>query len=78
MKQFKPTEKENCGGFSFELIDPQQILACHPLYYPLLSKVKAAIERTKDCVNQEGFHLVEHILLRPRKENCQCLLPRFA
>ncbi len=40
-------------------------LAQHPLCCEDISAVKNAVRRLLDCINQEGIHLVEHILLRP-------------
>ena len=64
------TEKTPFGPYSFQLIDKRKELGYHPQQYDCLQEVKDAIEITKQCVNNTGMHLLEHILLRPKKENC--------
>ncbi|MBD2753192.1 hypothetical protein [Spirosoma validum] len=49
------------------LTDPAQVLATHPRRYTTLSLCNQAIKRTRSYVDSEGFHVVEHILLRPRQ-----------
>lgn len=81
----KLTGDEKCGPYSMEVIDPMAILATHPQCYSMKAEREAAIARFKACINSEGFHLVEHILLRPGRgcqeltgnemEACDCLLP---
>ena len=57
---------------------PQGIMAFHPQCYERKTGLEKAIMRTKECLENEGLHLVEHILLRPRKESdCQCLPPIY-
>ncbi len=64
-----------------------EIVAVNPNVYPTPSQACDAIERAKQLINDEGLHLVEHILLRPHcrrnvtKENegmavadCGCLI----
>ncbi|MEL6660130.1 MAG: hypothetical protein AAFR36_26940 [Bacteroidota bacterium] len=63
---YQRTEKSDCGPFGIELTRPQNVLAEHPASYDRRSDLEAAIERTKECYNVEGFHLIEHILLRPK------------
>lgn len=59
------TGEENCKFYSLLFVDEEGIIAEHPQQYELKSDVEAAIERTIACVNTEGFHFVEHLLLRP-------------
>ncbi len=79
-------DRELCR-YSFEIIDESKVIGYHAQQYDCLPEVKAAIERTKDCLKNEGMHLMEHILLRPTSlEECSyqddsvneainCLLP---
>lgn len=67
------------GPYSFTIIDPKKVLATHPNCHPGLGDAMRAAERARACLNDEGMHLVEHILLRPQAHNrdaaCECLLP---
>jgi len=56
-----------------------EIVAVNPQQYNCESMACAAVSRAKRCINSEGLHLVEHILLRPRCKNtdghyvdCKC------
>ncbi len=60
------TELSDCGPFSFRVANGEQILAVHPHQYFLYDELKKARKLTLNHLNKEGFHLVEHILLRPR------------
>ncbi|MDO6818885.1 hypothetical protein [Zobellia sp. 1_MG-2023] len=60
------TEKTRYGPFSFRLVDKRKELGYHPQQYSCLQEVLDAIDSTKDCVNNMGMHLLEHILLRPK------------
>ena len=44
------------------------MLAKHPQEYELFTDVNDAIDRSITRINVPGFHLVEHMLLRPRKK----------
>ena len=69
-------EETGLGTFSFSIIDRQQVLASHPHCHPDRTGATRAAERARVCVQDEGMHLVEHILLRPQlEEHCKCLLP---
>lgn len=61
----RPLNHTDCGPFVISLIDPERWLAVHPQGYDTPDDVAAAIDRTRACLNDEGLHLVEHILLRP-------------
>lgn len=75
-QNYLPEEETGLGTFSFSIIDPQQVLASHPHCHPDRTGAARAAERARACVQDEGMHLVEHILLRPQsEEQCQCLLP---
>ncbi|HEV7780199.1 MAG TPA: hypothetical protein VGO58_02985 [Chitinophagaceae bacterium] len=53
-----------------------EMIATSPQYYPSPVMTCDAIKRAKDTINDEGLHLVEHILLRPYDENeCDYLIP---
>jgi hypothetical protein len=55
------------------VIQKREIVAYNPQCYTLPNMVCDAVERTKQLVNAEGLHLVEHILLRPKTEvDCRC------
>lgn len=43
-----------------------QILAKHPFSYTTLLETEAALKRADACLNTEGVHFIEKILLRPR------------
>ncbi|MBP0904184.1 hypothetical protein ACFSKN_08115 [Mariniflexile gromovii] len=63
------TSKGENGPYSFQIVDKSKELAYHPQQYDSLQEVKDAIKLTKECVNDMGMHVLEHILLRPRTEN---------
>ena len=69
-----PDEAGNIGVF---FSDPSKILAGSPQGYPDRRSLEAAIARAIACARNEGMHLVEHILLRPRlvEEGPCCTLP---
>jgi hypothetical protein len=61
------TNEEECL-YSFELTDKNGVpIASHPVFYPTSKERNDALKKTISMVNCEGLHLVEHILLRPRK-----------
>ena len=65
----------SCGPYSLEIVNPGAVLAFHPQFYQRKTDLENAILRTKDCINAEGFHVVEHILLRPGlKSKSRCVL----
>lgn len=75
-QSYHPEEETGLGTFSFSIIDAQQVLASHPHCHPDRTGAARAAERARACVQDEGMHVVEHILLRPQsEEQCQCLLP---
>ena len=59
------TEKTPYGPYSFQLIDPTKIIGYHPQQYNCVQDVYDAIERTKDCLDNTGMHLLEHICFDP-------------
>ncbi|MEL6356536.1 MAG: hypothetical protein AAFQ37_06325, partial [Bacteroidota bacterium] len=56
----------DCNLFGLELTRPDYVLAEHPRRYLGLQSLEMAIQETMACISNEGFHLVEHLLLRPR------------
>jgi hypothetical protein len=60
-------QDSHCGLYGLELTHPHEVLAEHPQRYQGRTDLEAAMERTRACINAEGFHLVEHILLRPKR-----------
>jgi hypothetical protein len=54
-----------------------EIIAYNPQHYTSPRMDCEAIERAKSLINDEGVHLVEHILLRPHcvGKDCDCLIP---
>ena len=66
---FRSTGENNCGELGIEFIDPERVLAFHPQCYDRQVELNWAIERTKECINADGMHLIEHILLRPNKSS---------
>lgn len=73
---FEPVSKTKYGPYSFQIIDTGKELAYHPQQYNCLQEVEDAIQITKNCVNNAGMHLLEHILLRPKNES-ECGHPIF-
>lgn len=68
----EPIKKSDHGPYSFQIIDRRKELAHHPQQYECLQDVLDAIVITKNCVNNTGMHLLEHILLRPKtKSECE-------
>lgn len=50
-----------------------EIVAVNPQCYLCKEEACEAVKRTRELINSEGLHLVEHILLRPRcPEDCSC------
>ena len=61
--------------FGFELTDPEGVpIAVGTEFFKTELERNAAIDHIIQLVNAEGMHLVEHLLLRPRKK---ALEPRF-
>lgn len=52
-----------------------EIVAYNPQCYNDAASACEAVKRSLELVNEEGLHVVEHILLRPRcKDDCECRL----
>ena len=65
---YQPSQIEPCGPYSIEFVNPARILAVSPSHFTTYSECSNAVQRTDTKVNAEGFHLVEHLLLRPVKK----------
>jgi hypothetical protein len=76
---YLPEAETGFGPYTFSIIDPEKVVATHPHCHPDFIGAMQAAERVRTCLNDEGLHLVEHILLRPEqkseKGDCNCLLP---
>lgn len=55
----------DCGPFGIDIADPAEIKAKHPSTYPCRADAENAARALADCMDAEGFHVVEHMLLRP-------------
>lgn len=51
--------------FSIEITDPAEVYAQHPLTYDTEEEMAATMHDAQGRLDSEGFHLIEHILLRP-------------
>lgn len=56
------------NSYTLVIVNPLQVLATNPRRYPSLTACREAAKRALQYVDTEGFHLVEHLLLRPRKK----------
>ncbi len=65
---YLPTQESEAGPFGFALIDPAEVLATYPGDLPTYTDCKQKVKEVINAVNAEGFHLIEHILLRPREK----------
>lgn len=77
---YQRPDTEDCGPFTIEITNPKRVLAFHPRAYTNRTDMEAGKKRMLGFVNREGFHLVEHILLRPRassEENVNKLLSKI-
>lgn len=61
---FNLIDADKLFGWELRGKDTQQILATQ--YYTSELNRQQALEALQTCVNDEGFHLLEHILLRPK------------
>ncbi len=55
------------GSPTLEIVDPSTIIAQHPRTYASAAERDAAWGNVRRHIHTEGMHLVEHLLLRPRK-----------
>ena len=62
---YRRSADEEDRYFTIEITDPKEILAEHPLAYDDPKERDESMSAARLRLNNEGFHLVEHILLRP-------------
>ncbi len=60
------TKLPNEQGANGKEVEIHHVLAIHPRVYKQRNLLNRAIDRTKALINVEGFHLIEHLLLRPK------------
>jgi len=62
---YRPVHDEAALSYGIELLEEDGILArsIQPYFYAKMAA--RALDRAKECVNTEGLHLVEHVLLKP-------------
>jgi uncharacterized protein YegP (UPF0339 family) len=70
---FEDIQEDNCGGFGIELTDKNHIVAYYPDSFGSRQDTQKGIERMLKLVNTEGYHVIEHILLRPKTEAIELL-----
>lgn len=68
LRNYQRGDEDACGPFSITLVNPEAILADHPLTYTSITARNAAMEQVQTAISSEGMHLLEHILLRPRTQ----------
>jgi hypothetical protein len=73
----KYVKDADCGPFSLELVDKNEAWAYYPLRIKNTQKAKETADKIWNTINREGFHVVEHILLReavnPRQICCDTI-----
>ena len=63
---YRRVEDDDCGPYQIMLTDPFRSQATHPRIYPTdESRQEDGIGDVESAINAEGFHVLEHILLRP-------------
>lgn len=66
---FRLVNEEDTCQYSFELINKaKQALAESPGFFAGKQARQKGIQQVMDQVNKEGFHLIEHLLLRPQEK----------
>jgi uncharacterized protein YegP (UPF0339 family) len=65
LRNYERADHSACGPFGIELVDPSQVIAIHPITYPDHTQRLAAMAEIEKAISSEGFHVLEHILLRP-------------
>jgi hypothetical protein len=66
LRNYERGDESSCGPFSVTLVNPEAVLAEHPLTYTSIAARDAAMEYVLNAISAEGLHLLEHILMRPR------------
>ncbi|MCW3464574.1 hypothetical protein [Chitinophaga nivalis] len=72
LQQYERGDEDACGPFGIVLTDPNGLLATHPFSYTSMKARKAAMDLVESAISAEGFHLLEHILLRPGEQGTGC------
>jgi len=68
LNNYQRGDEDACGPFSVTLVNPEGILAEHPLTYTSMTARNAAMEYVLNAISAEGMHVLEHILMRPRTQ----------
>ncbi len=63
---YSGAESGDCGPFGIEILDPNMVKALHPATYASRAEAENAAGELRYCLEAEGFHVIEHILLRPK------------
>lgn len=66
LRNYQRGDEDACGPFGITLVNPDGILAEHPLSYTGTAERNEAMEYVQTAISAEGLHLLEHILMRPR------------
>ncbi|MBW8682913.1 hypothetical protein [Chitinophaga rhizophila] len=68
LRNYQRGDEDTCGPFSVTLVNPEGVLAEHPLTYTSITARDAAMEHVLQAISAEGMHVLEHILMRPRSQ----------
>ena len=77
---FLMTRQPSKVGFGFSLVDNKNLIACSANTFGSYEAAQQGMERMLKLVDTEGMHLMEHILLRPKRNGAELLplsLPLF-
>ena len=67
------TRRPSQVGFGFSLVDNKQLIACSANTFGSYEAAQQGMARMLKTVDTEGMHLMEHILLRPKKKGAELL-----
>ncbi|MFM9946767.1 MAG: hypothetical protein ACKV1O_02405 [Saprospiraceae bacterium] len=62
---YQNTQEPDCGDYGFGLVNEDAVIAWYPALYCSRAEAEAGAAQMLKLLDVEGFHLVEHILLRP-------------
>lgn len=62
----KATQDSDCGPYRIVGLMTGQEVANYPMMLDTFEAATQLVEQAYGCLNSEGFHLLEHILFRPR------------
>lgn len=68
LNNYQRGDEDACGPFSVTLVNPEGILAEHPLTYTSMTARNEAMAYVLNAISAEGMHVLEHILMRPRNQ----------